>query len=169
MPARIPTAQPPPSLNGMPPLMPLSDSEKAEAQAAMMWLLQTAQEIHDAPIVINGKTFIFHYRKLLHGDLNSLGSEAWLHEQVKDEHGQTHVESTFRINFYFAACLKKMFMTEDLKHLQPFPLSPQVINSLSPEVGSQFQALIPDMNGSVTASKLQDLKKGSGESSQTEE
>ncbi len=58
--------------------------------------------------------------------------------QVYDVSGQPRLDARFELDVYNREALMAM-VTES-----PIPLGPKVINNMSPWVGSQFEAIIPD-------------------------
>lgn len=145
-------------------------NDNKDGQAVMMWLLQNAQAVHDFKVVINDKRLVFKYRKLLHEDINRIAAESWAYETFIDpKTKQEKGINRFDTGMYVSQCIKRMFMQEDLIELQPFPLTPQVVRAFPPEVGVEFEALIPNISSMTAAKKLEDLKNVFGGSQSTEE
>lgn len=105
---------------------------------------------HDTvPITItlpDGKTREFKYRPLSWLEKSRAVSAATTYEPEVDAAGKPLVRVRFNLDKYMAEALRKMLVDP------PFPITDTFIENMRDEIGTQFQAIIPEPIGVMGAS-----------------
>lgn len=120
-------------------------------------LLESGSTVQDLDLNVPGLgDYVFHYQPLGYLAKSRCVSAATEYMPELNNAGAViGIKSVFRLDIYKKLAIKEMFGDKGLKN--PVPITDQLLEKLSEDIGSQFDAVIPDPFGSP--SKLAAVKK----------